>query len=380
MRRRRYSRTLLVCALLSIAERGAAQQIVSGILLASLKTGSLAGLTFPISFSYDASGASSQGQVYLPLTAFNFSLSGTAFTRAGIHQGGQVILRDGKFENVTASFQGSPPSNPPLLNITFGFGGDGVIGYIDLAGNYGSGAFDLSTVEAAANAASFLRAMPLSPGSLVTIFGAGLAAVTETGVMPLPSTLGGVSGTVGGASARLLYVSPSQINLQIPWEATTGAADMVVTTNGGALDALRVTIATASPGVFSLGWGVGQAIAINPDGSLAAPDGSIAGIKTHPAHAGDYLMIFATGLGAVTPAIADGAPAGNIIRTAVATPAVLVGGVPARVTFAGLASEFAGVNQINIVVPPVGGDAVSLQIETAGIRTSEKVVVAVRNP
>src|SRR3954470_22274490 len=84
MRYRRYSPALLFCALLAIVERGAAQPIVSGALLASLKTGSLAGLTFPVAFSYDASGASSQGQVYLPLTAFNFSLSGTAFTRAGI--------------------------------------------------------------------------------------------------------------------------------------------------------------------------------------------------------------------------------------------------------------------------------------------------------
>src|SRR5215468_5709676 len=102
---RRCSQMLLVCMVLSATQRGAAQQIVSGTLLASLKTGSLAGITFPVSFSYDATGAPPQGQVFLPLTTFNFILRGTTFTRSNIYQGGQVILRDGGFENVTASFQ-----------------------------------------------------------------------------------------------------------------------------------------------------------------------------------------------------------------------------------------------------------------------------------
>jgi len=377
---RRYSRMLLVCMLLAGAERGTAQQIVSGTLLASLKTGSLAGVTFPVSFSYDVSGTQPQGQVFLPLTAFNFTLRGTTFTRSNIYQGGQVTLRDGRFENVTASFQVLLPPNPPLRNITFGFGGDGIIGYIDLVGDYGSGTFDLSVATAVVNAASFLAQQSLAPGALATIFGTGLASVAQTGAIPLPATLGGGSVTVGSAPARLLYVSPSQINLQIPWEVTAGATDVAVTTNGAALAPLRATIGAVSPGVFSLGWGVGQAIAINPDGSLAAPDGSVAGVKTHPAHAGDSLMIFATGLGAVAPTIADGAVAGDVIRMATTTPTALVGGVAARVTFAGLAPEFVGVDQINIVVPAVAGNEVSLQIETGGIRSKEKIVIAVRNP
>jgi hypothetical protein len=114
---------LLVCMLLSTAERCTAQQIVSSTLLASSKTGSLAGVSFPVSFSYDASGAPPQGQAFLALTAFNFTLLGTTFTRSNIFQGGQVTLRDGRFENVTASFQVLLPPNPSLRNITFGFGG-----------------------------------------------------------------------------------------------------------------------------------------------------------------------------------------------------------------------------------------------------------------
>jgi len=82
--------------------------------------------------SYDASQASPRGQVFLQLITFSFTLNGIPFTRNEIFQGGQVILRDGKFENVTASFQVRLPPNSPVNNITFGFGGDGVIGYIDL--------------------------------------------------------------------------------------------------------------------------------------------------------------------------------------------------------------------------------------------------------
>jgi uncharacterized protein (TIGR03437 family) len=80
-----------------------------------------------------------------------------------------------------------------------------------------------------------------------------------------------------------LYVSPSKINLRIPWEASVGAADMVVTTNGTELARLKIGIGGVSPGIFSLQRGVGQAIAINPDGSLAAPDGSIPAVRTHAA-------------------------------------------------------------------------------------------------
>ena len=372
---------VLLLVILSVAVPGRAQHIVSSTLLASLKSGSLAGTSFTVSFSYDASQASPQGQVFLQLISFSFTLRGIAFTRSEIFQGGQVILRDGKFENVTASFQLRLPPNSPVNNITFGFGGDGVIGYIDLAGDYGAGTFDLSAAAAAVNAASFTASEPLAPGALATVFGTGLSsAAVAASAIPLPWNLGGVSVTVGGVPAPLLYVSPSQINVQIPWEVAVGTADLVVATNDTALAPLKLTIAAVSPGVFSLQWGVGQAIAINPDGSLAAPDGSIPGIRTRAARPGDYLMVFATGLGAVTPELADGMAAGNMLRNANVTPMVLMGGVPTQVLFAGMSPAFVGVNQLNVLVPTVDGEAVPLQIDTGGIRTTDKVVIAIRNP
>jgi hypothetical protein len=89
------SAAVLVPVLLSVAVPGRAQHIVSSTLLASLRSGSLAGTSFTVSFSYDASQASPQGQVFLQLITFSFTLRGIPFTRNEIFQGGKVILRDG---------------------------------------------------------------------------------------------------------------------------------------------------------------------------------------------------------------------------------------------------------------------------------------------
>jgi len=90
------SAMVLLPVILSVAVPGRAQHIVSSTLLASLRSGSLAGTSFPVSFSYDASQAPPQGQVFLQLITFSFTLRGIQFTHS-VFQGGQVILRDGKF-------------------------------------------------------------------------------------------------------------------------------------------------------------------------------------------------------------------------------------------------------------------------------------------
>jgi hypothetical protein len=131
--------------LLLAASRASAQNIVCGGFDASLDDGSLAGTTFPVTFSYDADQVSLTGDSYVSLSSFDFTLFGVPFTRDDIFQGGQVIFRDGVLDNVTASFQVRLPPGSPVNNITFGFGGSGVIGYIDLDNQFGSGSFVFST-------------------------------------------------------------------------------------------------------------------------------------------------------------------------------------------------------------------------------------------
>jgi len=239
-------------------------------------------------------------------------------------------------------------------------------------------------IAAAVNAASFALDQPLSPGTSVSIFGTGLAASTATAsTVPLPSSIDSVSVTFSGTTAPLQFVSPGQINLQVPWSLEPGMTDIVVTLNGSASPAFRAQVAPVSPGIFTIPSGSRQAVAFHFGGNIAAPLWSIPGVPTYPAYVGYPLTIFATGLGLVAPASADGAASGDQMRATIATPTVLINGSPAIVTFSGLSPEFVGVNQINIVVPesawqPSGaGGEVPIQIEFGGIRTSDNVTITV---
>jgi hypothetical protein len=134
-------RSTAVLFLLITSAAAGRSELVTSSLQASLDTGSLAGTTFSVSFSYDSSQVQPVGDSYVQLNSFDFALLGVQFTRQDIFQGGQVIFHDGVITDVTASFQVFLPPNSPVQNITFGFGGPGVIGYIDLNGQFGTGSF-----------------------------------------------------------------------------------------------------------------------------------------------------------------------------------------------------------------------------------------------
>jgi uncharacterized protein (TIGR03437 family) len=239
----------------------------------------------------------------------------------------------------------------------------------------------IAATTGAANGASFVASEPLTAGSLASVFGTGFASSNVyASAIPLPTKLGDVSVTIGGFDAPLLFVSSKQINLQVPWEVAGSTADIVVTANGTALAAFPAPIGPVSPGVFTTHSGTGQAIAINPDGSLAGPEGSIPGSAVHPARVGEALVILATGLGLVTPEAVDGDNSSDTLRNTVTTPTVMIGGVAADVQFSGLSPQFVGLNQINVAVPQVKAGVVPLQLSIGGITTSNLVTIAVEEP
>ena len=226
------------------------------------------------------------------------------------------------------------------------------------------------------DAASFKG--PAVPGSLVSIFGSNLAsAPLSASSIPLPPTLGGVSVSFNGIAAPLLYVSPQQINAQLPWEVpTTGAANVVVTNGDGTSAPQAVQVAAFAPGLFSIG---GYAVAVNPDGSLAAPTGATPGIASHPATPGDSLVLWGSGFGPVSPPATTGNNSLNTLRTAVNPPTVTIGGVAAPVTFAGLSPQFVGVYQINVTMPstqPAAG-AAPIEIQTGGATSAIQTILSV---
>ena len=244
-----------------------------------------------------------------------------------------------------------------------------------------------NSVTAVDNGASFAQGQPVAPGSLVSVFGTGFLSDNSmfyAGSIPLPTSLGGgVSVTFNGIPAPLLFVSATQINAQVPWDvvpgAAAGTATAIVTANGTAFPAFQFQVGLIQPAIFSLPSG--QAVAINADGSLAGSAGSIPGAAPHPATVGDPLVILGTGLGAVTPSDGNGVGSLDALRKATTRPTVLIGGVPAEVSFAGLSPQFVGVNQINVVVPKIATPGVlPIQINSGGVLTSDKITIAVQNP
>ena len=241
------------------------------------------------------------------------------------------------------------------------------------------------------NAASNAKGLAVAPGSLVSIYGTALASsLANADSIPLSTSLGNVSVTFNNVPAPLLYVSgsPQQINAQVPWELAGNNSAQIVVSNGGAASApTSVPLAAAAPGIFSIGSGVGQAIAYgNSDGQLAAPVGiyASAGLTTHPAKIADpsTLVILATGLGPVNPPVQTGNNVTDGQTHQCATlPTVMVGGIPAQVVFAGMTPQFVGVYQVNIIIQPgtPTGNAVPLQISMNGITTTNQITIAVSN-
>jgi len=286
---------------------------------------------------------------------------------------------DGTFRNFVTFEAGDAPENIAVADLN----GDGWLDVVvpNQLSNDATVLINTSggvRVSRVLNAASFVFGQAPAPGSLISLFGAGLAQhVAQASRIPLPGEMDGVAVAINGVAASLLFVSPTQINAQLPW-SITGTASVVVKVNGISSQPFPMSTAAAAAGVFSTEGG--YAIAINSDGSLAAPGGSIPGIATHPVMGGETLIVLATGLGAVAPPVADGTAPGDTRCDAIATPAVYIGGLKAEVSFAGLSPQFVGVNQLNVIVPQGAAGVVPLQIETGGVRSPSRVNIAVANP
>lgn len=229
------------------------------------------------------------------------------------------------------------------------------------------------------NATNAARVAPASPGSLITIYGTNLTRFTVSqgprGGGPvaglLPTTVAGTQVRIGTTDIPLLFVSPNQINAQVPFELQPGTYPVTVTNGitatsaGGTSSAQNLTVTPVSPAIF--------AVVKNSDFSLST--------ASNPARAGDELAIFATGLGAVTPAVASGqrAPASPLAST-VTAPTVTIGGLTAAITSPTpvLAPGFAGVYQVNVRVPTGAASGTAQLVLTTGGQASNSVPVVIQ--
>ena len=237
------------------------------------------------------------------------------------------------------------------------------------------------------SASAFGVVAAAAPGSWIEIYGQNLApgaqawALADFSGIQAPKLLQGTAVTVGGVAAAVSYVSPGQVNVQVP-DIAPGLQPIVVTTAAGASPAFTATINTRQPQLFapaSLNAGGKQYVAaFFSDGSLALPANGFGGAGRR-AKAGNILVLYGIGFGAVTP----NSPAGQIVQqgnTLIASLQVKVGGVPAVLMYAGLVPGSVGLYQFNVVVPNlVASDAVAVEFTVGGTPGGQALFTAVGN-
>ena len=202
------------------------------------------------------------------------------------------------------------------------------------------------------NAASGVADGVVAPGELIAIFGVGLGPQQGVSGDPthLPTSLAGTTVTFDGAPAPILYASYYQVNVQVPYSVKPGTTtQMKLQSTGGVTGNVPMDVLSSAVGLFTAqSNGAGQVLAVNGDGTVNS--------ISNPAAPGSYVSLYATGLGAVTPPVDAGIPAPSTpLSTITGNIAVIVGGLSAPVTFAGLAPGFTGLYQINIQLPSTLG-------------------------
>jgi uncharacterized protein (TIGR03437 family) len=187
-----------------------------------------------------------------------------------------------------------------------------------------------------------------APGGLISLYGSQLSPTNlATREIPVPTALGDSCLTVNGQPMPVIFVSPSQINAQMPFQAI-GNVTMIVHTPGGVSDNYNLTVQPASPAVFRA--------------SIAGVDDNIPTVfrtsnnllvtLSNPVHRDDALVIYLTGMGQVTPFVETGNPApSDPLAITLTPPVVRLGGVELPVEYAGLVPGEIGVYQINVRVP-----------------------------
>ena len=212
------------------------------------------------------------------------------------------------------------------------------------------------------NAASYLGGV--APGGYVTLFGANLAASTDSAqTLPLPATLGNVTVQWNGAGLPLLAVSPSQINAQVPFDAALGTAELKVTSDGVTSAAVPVSVQASSPGLFQVS--PGMLLAINEDGTLNS--------SSQPAPVGSVVVMYATGCGGYDRPLptGGGVPVDRLYPLAL-PDALAVGGAAAEMLFAGAAPALGtGLVQINARIPAVAPGEWPVTLTVAGVASND---------
>ena len=215
------------------------------------------------------------------------------------------------------------------------------------------GLFVKQVIAGASNAAS--GSQSFAPGMLVSVYGTQFGEFAQSaGAIPLPEIMAGFEAYVDSVPAPLYYVSPGQVNIQVPYETSPGGQSMLVVGNPYDNASLTIPISASAPGIFNNGSGI------------TVPFAS--------AQRGQTTTIFITGEGLTNdPNLQDGytpdpsTPISQLPKP-ILRSSMTVGGQPATIAFIGIPSGLVGVTQVNFIVPtnaPLGSQAVVVTIGSA---------------
>ena len=227
---------------------------------------------------------------------------------------------------------------------------------------------DNSTVNSAS------LAKTIAPGTIVSISGANFAGSSlSASSVPLPTVLGDTGVNFNGTAVPLFFVSNGQILAQAPFNLPAGVAVSIQVRRGSNLSAVQTAnVAAVSPGIFTVDQ------ASSAGAVLHAADFSLV-TSSSPARPGESLLIYCTGLGPLQTPVASGSSAPSVPPLAQTTllPTVTIAGLPATVTYSGLAPGLVGLYQITVQAPtalPTGNQPV--QITTGGVVSNTAMLAA----
>jgi uncharacterized protein (TIGR03437 family) len=240
------------------------------------------------------------------------------------------------------------------------------------------------------SASAFGAFTSVAPGSWIEIYGSKLAndtrswAASEFNGVNAPTSLAGTSVTIGSQPAFVAYVSPSQVNVQVPSGVGAGPQPLIVTADNVPSSPYILTVDSEEPGLlaptaFKIG-GKQHVAALFLDGkTYVLPPDAIAGVPSRRAQPGDTITLYGVGFGPVTPDI----PAGQIVQhtnVLASSFQLKFGPAPATVTYAGLAPDAVGLYQFNVTVPAIASsDAVPLTFTLDGAAGAQALYISVQN-
>ena len=232
----------------------------------------------------------------------------------------------------------------------------------------------------------------VSQGDVVSIYGmqfatAGTLATNPS--TPLATTLGGTQVLANGTPVPLYFVSPGQINFQMPYGATAGQNAAIQVVSGSTQGNIRsIGVSTIAPRLlFFVSFITGNygVIVNNTDGSLTLPTGTVVpGFVCHPAKPGDVLTVYGIGFGQTNPIAVEGqAASATQLENVPGTMASFGGGIGANPinvipSFSGLTPTAVGLYQVNVTVPsvPPFGSGVPLSVSVNN-QSSNTVYLAI---